>query len=188
MSFMRRYVLARGLSHERNTARTASISCFLGSCGNSSPRGLLVVVLKEDDQLAHIVCVELVVHLDALLLLDWSMKVSKVGLGQLHNDVREHLDEAAVGVAREARVVWSAWRPRLADLVVHAEVEDGVPSCRAWTRARARAHGNQQRIFRIAEVLTGDLFEFIEVLKDLLLNVRIDRLAVLIIHGCRPRW
>ncbi len=37
ISFMRRYTSARGLSHERNTALTASSSCVAGSVGKSSP-------------------------------------------------------------------------------------------------------------------------------------------------------
>ena len=37
ISLSRRYTLARGLSHERNTASTAPKSCTLGSVGKSSP-------------------------------------------------------------------------------------------------------------------------------------------------------
>ena len=37
ISLSRRYTFARGLSHERNTALTAAISCSLGSDGKSEP-------------------------------------------------------------------------------------------------------------------------------------------------------
>ena len=37
ISLSRRYTLALGLSHERNTALIAPISCSFGSVGNSSP-------------------------------------------------------------------------------------------------------------------------------------------------------
>ena len=139
------------------------------------------MVLEQDDQLGHVIRVQLVVHLDALLLLDLVDKGLEGGLGQLHNDVREHLDEAAVGVTRKARVICQL-RNSFADFIVHAEVEDGIHHARHGS-ARARAHGYEQGLFRVAQRFAGDLFQFIEVLKDLLLNIRIDRLAILIIPG-----
>ena len=154
---------------------------LLGILREVLAEGLLIVVLEQDDQLGHIIRVQLVVHLDALLLLDLVDEGLEGGLGQLHNDVREHLDEAAVGVTRKARVVRQL-RDGFADLVVHAEVEDGIHHA-GHGSARTRTDGYEQRILRIAERFAGYLFQLIEVLKDLLLNVRIDRLAILIIPG-----
>ena len=49
--------------------------------------------------------------------------------------------------------------------------------------ARARANGYEQRLLGIAEGFAGNLFKLIEVKQDLILNIRIDGLAVLVITG-----
>ena len=154
---------------------------LLGVLRELFAQGLFIVILEQDDQFGHIVRVQLVIHLDALLLLDLIDEGLEGGLGQLHDDIREHLDEAAVGIARKARIVRQAGN-RFADLVIHAEVEDGVHHA-GHGRTRTRTNGYEQRIFRVAQRFAGDFFQFIEVLKDLFLDIRIDRLAVLIIPG-----
>ena len=45
ISFNLRYIIALGLFQDLNTASTASISCFLGSCGKSSPTSFLYIFL-----------------------------------------------------------------------------------------------------------------------------------------------
>ena len=139
------------------------------------------MILEQDDQLGHIICIELIVHLNALFVLNLIDKLFEGGLRQLHNNVREHLNETAVGVACETRVIGQLGNC-FADLVVHAEVEDGVHHA-GHGCARTRANGYEQRLLGIAEGFAGNLFKLIEVKQDLILNIRIDGLAVLVITG-----
>ena len=64
--------------------------------------------------------------------------------------VAVHGDEAAVAVVGEAFVAGLA-RDRLGGFVVEAEVEDRVHHAR-HRGAAAGAHGDEQRVFRIAEL------------------------------------
>ena len=81
-------------------------------------------------------------------------------------DVAEHLQEAPVGVPREALVLGRA-REALDGGVVEAEVEHGVehPGHRL---ARAGADGDEQRVLVVAELLAGVLLQALERLGDLL--------------------
>ena len=144
-------------------------------------QGLLVVFLEQHDQFAHIVGVQFVVLLDALLFLDLIDKGFKGGLGQFHYNIREHLDEAAVGVARKARVIGQLGNS-FADLIVHTQVQDGVHHAGHGSTC-ARAHGNEQRTLRIAQSLAGHFFEFIKIFHNLFLDIWIDGLAILVIPG-----
>ena len=143
--------------------------------------GLLVVILEQNDQLGHIVRVQFIIHLNALFVLYLVDKLLEGGLRQLHNNVREHLNETAVGIACETRVIGQLGNC-FADLVVHAEVKDGIHHA-GHGCARTRTNGYEQRALGIAESLAGGLFELIEVLQNLILNIRINSLAVLIITG-----
>ena len=69
----------------------------------------------------------------------------------------EHVQQPAVGVVREARVV-AARRQALDRLVVQTDVEDGLhhPGHRG---GRARAHRHQQRVAGRAEAAAHRLLE-----------------------------
>src|ERR1017187_8751021 len=77
--------------------------------------------------------------------------------GDIEDDPAEHRDEPAVRVPREALVLRER-REALAALVVEAEVEDRVhhPGHR---HRRTRAHGDEQRIPRVAEALLRGSFD-----------------------------
>ena len=139
------------------------------------------MVLEQVDELEHVVFVQLIVLGHAALFLDLVDELLKGALGQLHDDVREHLDKAAVRVARKARVAGQLG-DRLADDVIHAEVQDGVHHA-GHGRARARADRDEQRGLRITQVLAGHLLELVEIVQDLLLDVGINLTAVLIVAG-----
>ncbi len=81
------------------------------------------------------------------------------------DDLAEHLDQPAVGVVGEARVL-RARGQALDRLVVEPEVEDRVHHPRHRDR-RAGAHRDEQWVGRVAESLAGLLFEPADVLRDL---------------------
>ena len=82
------------------------------------------------------------------------------------DDVAEHLDEAPVGVPREALVA-GVRGETVHGLVVEPEVQDRLehPGHRV---ARAGAHGHQQRVVGVAERAAGALLEAGDALRDLL--------------------
>ena len=72
----------------------------------------------------------------------------------------EHLDQAAIGVVGEARIV-AALGQAFDRLVIQAEVEDGVHHA-GHGELRARAHADQQRIVGAAELLPLQLLEMLQ--------------------------
>ena len=73
----------------------------------------------------------------------------------LQHDVAEHLDQAAIGIVGEARIV-AALGQRLNALVVQAEIQNRVHHARHG-KLRARAHAHQQRILASAKLLALQL-------------------------------
>ncbi len=142
---------------------------------------LLVIGLELADKLFHVALVQLNVLLDAALGLLLVDDLLKVGLRQLHHHVGEHLDEPAVGVVGEARVVRKL-REALHHGVVQAQVQDGVHHA-GHRNPRAGADGNQQRVGGVAELLAGDFLQPGEVFENLGLDFVVDSAAVLIIFG-----
>ena len=121
-------------------------------------RELLALLLKVDllellDELLQVVGVQLNVLLDALALLHSVDALLEEALAQLHDDVRVHLDEAAVAVVGKTGVV-GLFGQTLNSLIVQAEVQDGVHHA-GHGLARAGAHGHQQRVFHVAELFAS---------------------------------
>ena len=100
-------------------------------------------------------------------------------LADLHHDVGEHLDEAAVAVPRPARIL-RLLRERVDDRLVEAEVEDRIHHAR-HRGARAGPDRDKERILRIAELLARRLLKLPNVLLDLRHDVVADPLAVVIV-------
>ncbi len=99
------------------------------------------------------------------------------------HDVRIHLDEAAIAVIGKARIARAPGDGLYGD-VVEAEIEDGVHHAR-HRGARARAHGHQQRVLRIAERLAGDDAHLRERFLDLGVEAGGIGLAVVVIVGAQ---
>ena len=76
---------------------------------------------------------------------------------EAHNHVREHLDEAAIAVPREASVV-GVLDEAVNRLVVQTEVQNRVHHA-GHRHGSAGTNGNEQRIFGIANALTDTLLE-----------------------------
>ena len=126
---------------------------------------------------------QLHVELHALLLLHLVDELLEVLLADLHHDVGEHLDEAAVAVPRPARVL-RLLREGVDDGLVEAEVEDRVHHAR-HRRARAGAHGDEERVLRVAELLAGGLLQLADVLLHLAHDVIADLPPVVVVARAR---
>ena len=99
--------------------------------------------------------VEIGVELGLLLLLLAVENFLKSVLGNVEHHPAEHLDQAAIGVIGEARIV-AALGQALDRLVVQAEVEDGIHHA-GHGELCARANADQQRIVGAAELLALQL-------------------------------
>ena len=140
---------------------------------------VLIDLLEDDDELLEIIGVQIDVVRDALGGLHLVDLILKQALGHAHDDVRKHLYEAAVAVVSEAGVA-GLFGQALDGCIVQAEVEDGVHHA-GHGLARAGAHGHQQGIFHVAELLAGDLLKALDVRKDVRLDLRIDLTAIRVV-------
>ena len=140
---------------------------------------VLVDLLEDGDELLEIVGIQIDVVRDALVGLHLVDLFLEQALGHAHDDVCKHLHKAAVAVVGKARVAGLLGQT-LNGRVVQTEVEDGVHHA-GHGLARAGAHGHQQGIFHVAELLAGDLLKALDVRKDVRLDLRIDLPAVRIV-------
>ena len=169
------------MSQERKNSLDGFHELYLRILRELDAHLLLVDLLEADNDFLHVLSVEIGVVLRALALLDFVQNALEEALRNLHNDVGEHLDEAAVRVVGEALVLGQV-RQTLNGDVVQTEVQDGVHHARHG-RARAGADGNQERILQVAKLLAADLFGFRQSGVDLLDDVLTNDLAVLIVAG-----
>ena len=81
-----------------------------------------------------------------------------------HDDVREHLDEAAIGVPREAGVL-GLLDEAVDGLVVQAEVQNRIHHA-GHRHGSTGTDGDEQRIFRIADLLSDTVLKIETILVD----------------------
>ena len=141
----------------------------------------LIEGLEALDQFLHVVGVQLGVQLHALFGLQLIDDLFETLLGELHNNVGEHLDETAIGVICKTGVVGELGKA-LDHFVVEAQVQDGVHHAGHGSTG-AGTHGNQQRVLGIGELLADDFFHLGQTLIDLCLDLVIDLTAVIVILG-----
>ncbi len=143
---------------------------------------LLVVFLEALHQQLHVLDAQVDVVDDALGFLDLVDDDLEGLLRNLHHDVGEHLDEAAVGIVDEALElrVGIPGDQASRDGVVDAEVQDGVHHA-GHRRARAGADGDEQRVGGVAKLLLVDLLDLGESFLDLRHDFRRDLPAVLVV-------
>ena len=96
---------------------------------------------------------------------------------EFEHDVGIHLDEAAIAVVRKARVAGELGQA-FDGLVVETEVQHRIHHTR-HRRARAGAHGDEQRIGGIAEAFAGFLLECGERCIDL--SVKFRRVSAIVL-------
>ena len=131
--------------------------------------GLAVDVLSEDglelvDELLQVLGSQIGVGSDAAVVLHGDDGVLEQIAVETHHDVGEHLDEAAVGVPSEARVV-GLLDEAVDGLIVKAEVQHGVHHA-GHGEGGAGANGHEQRILGVAEALAHALLQVGAVLGD----------------------
>ena len=141
----------------------------------------LVLGLELHGQLLQILGGQLHVLGHALLLLHGIDQLLKVLLADLHDHIGIHLDKAAIAIPRPAGVV-GLLGDHVHHVLIQTQVQNGVHHA-GHGGAGAGAHGYQQGIFQIAELLAGDLLHLLDILHDLGHDLVIDLTAVLIILG-----
>ena len=121
---------------------------------------------------------------NAFLCLHGIDQLFKVLLADFHDDVGKHLDETAVGVIDKTLKlrIGIALDHGGNHFVIQPEIQDGIHHARHGSTS-AGAHGNQQRILQITELLSVDLLHLFHVFHDLGHNLIIDLAAVSIILG-----
>src|SRR6059036_218916 len=120
-------------------------------------QGFQVVGGEVDVPLRLAAALELVQHLGERLL------------AEIEHHVAVHLDEAAVGIVGEPRVL-RALDEALHGLVVQAQVENGLHHAGHRHRG-ARAHRDEQRITRVAESLLGRALQLLQLAIDFLSEI-----------------
>ena len=142
---------------------------------------LLVDLLEGADQFLQVISSQVHVVLDALGFLHLVDLDLEQALRDHHNDVGEHLHEAAVAVVCKAGVA-GLFSQTLNSLVVQAQVQDGVHHAGHGLTC-AGTDGDQQGVGVVTELLAGDLFQTLEVLKDVSSDFVIDLTAVCVVLG-----
>ena len=143
----------------------------------------LIFRLELTGELFEILRRQLDVLRDALLFLHRVDELLEIFFADFHNDVRIHLDEAAIAVPRPAGIA-RFFGENFYDFFVQTEVEDGVHHARHGS-ARARTDGNEQRVLLVAELFAADLFHLGDVFHDLRLDFGVDLAPVFIILRAR---
>ena len=139
----------------------------------------LVFRLELACKLLEVVRGQLNVLSYAASLFHFINKLLEVFFADLHDNVGVHLDEAAVAVPCPAGVVGLLGHD-FNDLLVKTEVEDRVHHT-GHGCACAGANGDEERIFKIAELLAGDAFHLHYILHDLGHDLVVDLLTVFIV-------
>jgi hypothetical protein len=135
------------------------------------PPGLLLDdVLEPLDHGTQVGGVQVEVVLGALGVLGGVQRLVEVLAVHPEDGLAEHLDEAAVGVPGEPLVVGLGREPGHR-VVVEPDVEDGVHHPRHG-ELRAGAYRDQQGTVRLAELLAHGGFQCVQVLRDLLTQLR----------------
>ena len=153
----------------------------LGVLGERLALVVLIDLLEGADQFLQVVSSQVNVILDALGFLQLVDLDLEQALRDHHDDVGEHLHEAAVAVICEAGVVGLLGQT-LDSLVVQAEVQDGVHHAGHGLTC-AGTDGDQQRVLVVAEGLAGDLLEALDVLEDVSGDLVVDLAAICVVLG-----
>lgn len=125
-------------------------------------------LLEGNDEVLEVIGVELGVELHAALgLLGVDGILEELAI-DAHDDVGEHLDEAAVGVVAKAGVA-GLLDETLDGVVIEAKVKDGVHHA-GHGEGGARANGDEQRVVLVAELLAHALLKVLAVDVDLVEN------------------
>ncbi len=124
---------------------------------------------------------QFVVELDLGALFDAVKDVLKLLLGNIENDVTEHLDEAAIGIISKAGII-AALGERFNGLVIEAQIQNRVHHA-GHGELGAGANGDQERIVANAELLALQLFEARKRRVHLHIDLRVEFAAHVLTAG-----
>ncbi len=152
-----------------------------GVRGKVGTHTLFIIGLELAHQLLEVFGAQLGIQLNPPVLLHDTQQLLELVLGQFHDHVGEHLDEASVGIVHKAGIAGQSGEA-LGNLVIDAKVQNRVHHARHGGSGTG-AYGHQQGIGGVAQLLAGDLFQLAQIGLDLLLNLRGDGASILIITG-----
>ena len=152
-----------------------------GILGEGTTFVVLVDLLEDADQFLQVVSSQVHVVLDALGFLHLVDLHLEQALGDHHDDVSEHLHKTAVAVVCKAGVAGLLCQT-LNSLVVQTQVQDGVHHAGHGLTC-AGTDRDQQGICVVTELLAGDLFQTLEVLKNVSGDIVVDLTTVCIVLG-----
>ncbi len=141
----------------------------------------LVLSLELVCQLLQIVGVQLDILGNALLCLHLIDELFKILLTDFHNYVGVHLDKAAIAVISPTCIA-GLLRHNLYNFLIQTQIQNGIHHTGHGSSC-AGAHGNEQGILLIAELLADDLLHLLNVVHDLRHDLVIDLTAILIVLG-----
>ena len=127
----------------------------------------------------HIPGIELGVHFNTLLLFQIVENGLKIIFVDAHDDVSEHRDKAAIAVIGKTGVTGKLDKT-FDHFVIQTEVENRVHHTRHGSTCSG-TYGDQQRIVLVAEDLARLLFHFFKGCKDLIIDLRADLTAILVV-------
>ena len=154
---------------------------LLGILGEGTALVVLIDLLEDSNQSLQILGSQVSVGLVALLFLHLVDLDFEEALGDHHDDVCEHLHEAAVAVVSKAGVTGLLGQA-LNSLIVQAQVQDGVHHAgHGLTGAGTNRH--QQGVGVVTELLAGDLFQSLQVLENVGNQGVIQLAAVSVVLG-----
>ena len=140
---------------------------------------LLIELFIFHNDLLEVLCIQLGVQLYALRFLRFVQDRFELGLLDAHNDIREHLNETAIAVVCKAGVLRLRSHALYGD-IVKTQVQDGIHHARHGS-SRAGTNRYQERVFRIAKLLSGDFFGLRDRGVNLFDDVVRNRLAVFVV-------
>ena len=120
--------------------------------------------------------------LNALLRLHLVDELLEVLLTYFHNYIREHLNEASVGVVNESLKlrIGVACDHSVNNVVVKTEVKNGIHHT-GHGCACAGTYGNEERILEIAELLAVDLLHLLNAFHSLSHDLVVDLSAIFVV-------
>ena len=154
---------------------------LFGILGEFAALLLQVDGLELGNELFQVVSIQLDVLGNALALLHGVDALFEEALAQLHDDVRVHLDEAAVAVVSEAGIAGLLGQA-LNSLIVQAQVEDGVHHA-GHRLTSTGTDRDEQGVVDVTKLLAGLLFQDAHVLEDVSLDLFVDLTAVSVVLG-----
>ena len=132
--------------------------------GEGPPRPRLHDRPELPDQCPQVLGGKIDVPLDLATRFGLGEDLFKRLFAEIKDDITVHLDETAVGIVGEARIIGAGNQP-FDGLIVEAQVQNGLHHPR-HRDGGARADRDEQRIPRVAQSLARDFFQLLQVAID----------------------